>query len=44
MKIKIERPDRDAARQIFTRYLSDELPISDEESAKRGGRREAVWA
>jgi proteasome-associated ATPase len=42
VKIKIERPDRDAARQIFSRYLSDELPISEEESAKRGGRRPAV--
>ena len=42
VKIKIERPDRDAARQIFNRYLSDELPISEEEAAKRGGRQQAV--
>jgi proteasome-associated ATPase len=42
VKIKIERPDRDAASQIFSRYLSEELPISEEESAKRGGRRQAV--
>ena len=28
VKIKIERPDADAARQIFARYLTSELPIS----------------
>ena len=28
VKIKIERPDADAARQIFGRYLTSELPIS----------------
>ena len=44
VKIKIERPDRDAARQIFTRYLSDELPIAEDETAKARGRSEAVDA
>jgi proteasome-associated ATPase len=42
VKIKIERPDREAARQIFSRYLRDELPIAEKESAKSGGRRLAV--
>jgi proteasome-associated ATPase len=32
VKIKIERPDLEAARQIFSRYLSDELPIAEDES------------
>ncbi|MFT3854705.1 MAG: proteasome ATPase [Ilumatobacteraceae bacterium] len=27
VKIKIERPNADAARQIFARYLTDEIPI-----------------
>jgi proteasome-associated ATPase len=42
VKIKIERPDQEAARQIFTRYLSDDLPIAEDETARAGGRREAV--
>jgi proteasome-associated ATPase len=28
VKIRIERPDENAARQIFARYLTNELPIS----------------
>ena len=28
VKIKIERPTADAARQIFARYLTDEIPIA----------------
>ncbi|CAN5822270.1 proteasome ATPase [soil metagenome] len=28
VKIKIERPDSDAATQIFARYLTDEIPIA----------------
>ncbi len=32
VKIKIERPDVDSARQIFTRYLTDDLPIADGET------------
>jgi proteasome-associated ATPase len=31
VKIKIERPDADAARQIFARYLTDEIPIGGNE-------------
>jgi len=32
VKIKIERPNADAARQIFARYLTDEIPIAVAES------------
>lgn len=31
VKIKIDRPNAQAARQIFARYLTDELPISESE-------------
>lgn len=31
VKIRIERPDARAARQVFARYLTAELPIGDEE-------------
>ena len=44
VKIKIERPDWEAARQIFSRYLSDDLPIAEDETARAGGRSEAVDA
>ncbi|MCL4448393.1 MAG: proteasome ATPase [Actinobacteria bacterium] len=37
VKIKIDRPDQDAAAQIFARYLSPDLPISQEEVEKFGG-------
>jgi proteasome-associated ATPase len=42
VKIKIERPDQDAARQIFGRYLSEDLPIAEDETAKAGGRSQAI--
>ena len=32
VKIKIERPDATAARQVFARYLTDEIPIAESES------------
>ena len=32
VKIKIERPNKEAASQIFARYLTDEIPIADGES------------
>jgi proteasome-associated ATPase len=35
VKIKIERPNADAARQIFARYLTDEIPISPESNVAR---------
>ena len=31
VKIKIERPNADAARQIFARYLTDDLPLAADE-------------
>ena len=37
VKIKIERPDEEAAAQIFRQYLTDELPLADEETAAGGG-------
>jgi proteasome-associated ATPase len=33
VKIKIERPNADAARQIFHRYLTDDIPLSATEIA-----------
>jgi proteasome-associated ATPase len=37
VKIKIERPDRDAAAQIFARYLSSDLPLDENEVNGLGG-------
>ena len=42
VKIKIERPDEEAARQIFGRYLSEDLPIAEDEAEKAGGRSQAI--
>ena len=39
VKIKIERPDAEAARDIFTKYLITELPIHPEDLAEFGGDR-----
>jgi len=36
VKIKIERPDAVAARQIFARYLTEELPIADADIETHG--------
>jgi proteasome-associated ATPase len=44
VKIKIERPDEGAARQIFSRYLSDHLPIAEDETSRASGRRQAIDA
>jgi len=46
VKIKIERPDRDAAAQIFARYLTTDLPLDEEEVSTAGGgdRAKAVQA
>src|SRR3954453_11868277 len=43
VKIKIERPNRDAARQIFARYLTTEIPLDGEE-VKRLGRGDGTAA
>jgi proteasome-associated ATPase len=37
VKIKIERPDETAAAQIFSRYLTGELPIDPDEIKTLGG-------
>ena len=37
VKIKIERPDMDSAAQIFSRYLTTELPLDESEVASLGG-------
>ena len=44
VKIRIERPDADAARQIFARYLTNDLPISqtDIENLGDGDAQKAV--
>jgi proteasome-associated ATPase len=46
VKIKIERPGKDAARQIFLRYLTTEIPLSASEVTKLGDgdRQRAVSA
>jgi proteasome-associated ATPase len=36
VKIKIERPDQAAAEQIFARYLTADLPLDADESARAG--------
>jgi proteasome-associated ATPase len=40
VKIKIERPDAEAARDIFSKYLTTTLPINPEDLAEHGGSRE----
>jgi proteasome-associated ATPase len=37
VKIKIERPDAEAAREIFAIYLHDGLPLHDDELRSHGG-------
>jgi proteasome-associated ATPase len=37
VKIRIDRPNADAARQIFGRYLTSEVPISASEIERNGG-------
>ncbi|MCZ2860911.1 proteasome ATPase [Blastococcus sp. VKM Ac-2987] len=44
VKIKIERPDAEAARDIFSKYLTTSLPINPDDLAVHGGSREATIA
>src|SRR4051794_17689241 len=44
VKIKIERPDAEAAREIFSKYIRTSLPIAPEDLAEHGGSREATIA
>ncbi|MGN6754567.1 MAG: proteasome ATPase [Intrasporangium sp.] len=41
-KIKIERPDAEAARDIFTKYLTTDLPLHDHDVAEHQGDRAAT--
>ena len=42
VKIKIERPDIEAAADIFSKYLTADLPIHSDDLAEYGGDREAT--
>ncbi len=42
VKIKIERPDAEAARDIFGKYIVPELPLHEEDLAEHGGNRRAT--
>ncbi len=44
VKIKIERPDEAAARDIFSKYLSPNLPIAAEEIRRHGSAEAAIEA
>jgi proteasome-associated ATPase len=37
VKIKIDRPNEEAAKAIFSRYLSEDIPIAESVSADSGG-------
>ncbi len=41
VKIKIERPDAEGARDIFSKYLTPQLPLHPEDLAEFGGDRQA---
>jgi len=41
VKIKIERPDAEAAKDIFSKYLTQTLPIHADDMAEFGGSRSA---
>lgn len=42
VKIRIERPDAAAAQQIFSRYLTNEVPIATSEIALHGDLEQAI--
>jgi len=44
VKIKIERPNEVAARQIFARYLTVDVPLDEDEVARAGSAEAAVSA
>ncbi len=41
VKIKIERPDAEAAKDIFSKYIHPDLPLHPDDLAEHGGSREA---
>jgi proteasome-associated ATPase len=44
VKIKIERPDAEAARDIFSKYVVADLPLHPDDIAEHGGSAEATVA
>ncbi|MDT4913444.1 MAG: proteasome-associated ATPase, partial [Pseudonocardiales bacterium] len=42
VKIKIERPDAEAAKDIFSIYITPDLPIHEDDLAANGGERRAA--
>ena len=44
VKIKIERPDAEAAKDIFSKYVVAELPLHPDDVAEHGGSHEATVA
>ncbi|MGW7042757.1 proteasome ATPase [Streptomyces avermitilis] len=42
VKIKIERPDAEAAKDIFGKYLTERLPLHTEDVGEHGGDRSAT--
>ncbi|MER7132218.1 proteasome ATPase [Streptosporangium saharense] len=42
VKIKIERPDAEAARDIFSKYLIEDLPLHTDDLAEHGSSREGT--
>ena len=42
VKIKIERPDAEAARDIFSKYITSELPLHTDDLNEHGGSREST--
>ena len=44
VKIKIERPDAESARDIFSKYLTAELPLHADDLAEFGGDKDACVA
>ncbi len=44
VKIKVERPDAEAARDIFSKYIVEDLPLHADDLAEHGGSRAATVA
>jgi proteasome-associated ATPase len=42
VKIKIERPDAEAAKDIFSKYITTDLPLHADDLGEHGGSREAT--
>ncbi|MER7395712.1 proteasome ATPase [Streptomyces sp. NPDC000151] len=42
VKIKIERPDAEAAKDIFSKYLTDRLPLHSDDLAEHAGSKKAA--